>query len=113
MTLEEATALAAEIEASGTITVTAIGRFVLPIELQQAHRNGYLHKLPWCVAAVAVADIEYRGVLRSPEQWPEFLACQIACQNSAQICASPAASTSAGSAAGGKSKSKQATPLLF
>jgi hypothetical protein len=73
MTLQEAMHLAAQIEASNQWTVIAIGRFKLQEELQQAHRGGYIEKLPWAISMMAIDDVNDRTRIQNAGEWDEYL----------------------------------------
>jgi hypothetical protein len=69
MTLEEALDLAECVEESTHWTVTAVGRFLMLDELQQACASGIDHKLPWMVSIMAVGDIKTLVKLTSMQDW--------------------------------------------
>jgi hypothetical protein len=75
MTFDEACELARVIEGTSRFSVMAIGRFELQAELSKAHAGGFLEKLPWGVSVFALDSPDYPKVLRSEEQWREFVAC--------------------------------------
>ena len=72
MTLDEAQQLAHLVEQSEDWIVTAIGRFVLFDELQQAVAGGFDHKLPWMVAIMAVGDVKTLTKLTCLQDWNDF-----------------------------------------
>jgi hypothetical protein len=72
VTLEEALDLAECVEESTDWTVTAIGRFLMLDELQQACASGVDHKLPWLVSIMAVGDIRTLIKLTSIQDWSDL-----------------------------------------
>jgi hypothetical protein len=72
MTLDEAQQLAHLVEQSEDWIVTAIGRFVLLDELQQACAGGFDQKLPWMVAIMAVGDVKTLTKLTCFKDWDDL-----------------------------------------
>jgi hypothetical protein len=72
VTLDEAQQLAHLVEQSEDWIVTAIGRFVLLDELQQAVAGGFDRKLPWMVAIMAVGDVKTLTKLTSTQDWNDL-----------------------------------------
>jgi len=60
------------VQESGAWIPIAIGRFIVPEELQAAHDGGYLHKVPWAVAVVKIGDVRQRTKLTSFADWEDL-----------------------------------------
>ncbi len=75
MTLDDAQQLAKLVEDSGDWIPIAIGRFIVPEELQAACAGGYLHKVPWMVAITAVGNVRSRTKLTCHRDWQDLIRC--------------------------------------
>ena len=72
MTLTESQIVAECVQESGTWIPIAIGRYIVPEELQMAHDGGYLHKVPWAVAVVKIGDVRQRTKLTCFADWEDL-----------------------------------------
>jgi hypothetical protein len=77
MTLDEAQQLAKLVDASTEWMPIAIGRFIVPEELQVAMDRGFLHKVPWMVAIAKIGDVRTRRKLTCFQDWEDLNSRQI------------------------------------